>query len=123
MKNNINIKVQVAYLENQSNPQQQQYVYSYTITITNNGEIGAQLRTRHWIIEDEKNDIEEVVGDGVVGYQPYLMPDEQFQYSSSAVIKTKTGTMKGSYKMINDDGEIFLADIPEFVLSAPYTLH
>jgi ApaG protein len=31
--------------------------------------------------------------------------------------------MKGSYGMINDDGKRFDAEIPEFVLSEPYTLH
>lgn len=123
MKNNINIEVKSTYLETQSNPQHHQYVYSYTITIINNGEIGAQLRTRHWIIQDENNDIEEVVGEGVVGYQPHLMPGERFQYTSGAVIKTATGSMKGSYSMINDEAESFIADIPEFILSAPYTLH
>lgn len=123
MKNNINIKIKVSYLQEQSNAQHHQYVYSYTIVITNNGEIGAQLRSRHWIIQDENNDIEEVVGEGVVGHQPHLMPGEQFQYSSGAVIKTPTGSMKGSYSMINDEGESFTAQIPEFILSAPYTLH
>lgn len=123
MKNNINIKVQVSYLDAQSSADEQQYVYSYTITIINNGEIGAQLRSRHWMILDENNDIEEVVGEGVVGYQPHLMPGEQFQYSSGAVIKTPTGSMKGDYTMINDEGVSFSVEIPEFILSAPYTLH
>lgn len=123
MKNNIDIKVQVTYLEAQSIAEQHQYVYSYTITIINNGEIGAQLRSRHWIIQDENRDIEEVIGEGVVGYQPHLMPGEQFQYTSGAVIKTPTGSMKGSYSMINDEGEFFNANIAEFVLSAPRTLH
>ena len=123
MKNNIKISVQVAYLEEQSNIPSGQYAFAYTITITNNGSVGAQLNTRYWQITDEAGEIEEVVGEGVVGQQPHLSPGESFNYSSGAVIKTITGSMKGSYGMINDDGYRFDAEIPEFVLSKPYTLH
>ncbi len=123
MQNNIEIEVKVAYLPNQSDIQNSQYAYAYTITITNKGGSGAQLRTRRWLIEDETGNVEEVVGEGVIGQQPYLSPGESFEYSSGAVISTETGSMKGSYGMINDDGKRFDAEIPEFVLSEPYTLH
>ncbi|HIM58482.1 MAG TPA: Co2+/Mg2+ efflux protein ApaG, partial [Gammaproteobacteria bacterium] len=119
MKNNININVRVSYLENQSSAQHNQYAYAYTITITNNGQIGAQLRTRRWHIQDETGHIEEVTGEGVVGHQPHLMPGESFEYSSGAMIKTVTGVMKGVYGMVNDEGELFEAEIPQFVLSEP----
>ena len=123
MKNNIKIEVQVTYLADQSNIAQNQYAFAYNITITNNGEVGAQLRTRHWHIQDESGDVEDVIGEGVVGQQPHLMPGESYQYSSGSVIKTATGTMKGAYGMVNDEGERFEAEIPEFILSEPYTLH
>ena len=42
---------------------------------------------------------------------------------SGAIINTETGSMKGSYGMINDQGQRFEAVIPEFSLSEPYTLH
>jgi len=123
MQNNIEIKVQVTYLQSQSDIPNSQYAYAYTITITNKGDCGAQLRTRRWLIEDETGNVEEVVGEGVIGQQPYLSPGEIFEYSSGAVISTETGTMKGTYGMINDNGRRFDADIPEFALSEPYTLH
>jgi len=123
MQNNIEIEVQVMYLPSQSDIPNSQYAYAYTITITNKGDCGAQLRTRRWLIEDETGNVEEVVGEGVIGQQPYLSPGEIFEYSSGAVISTETGTMKGSYGMINDNGRRFEADIPEFALSEPYTLH
>ncbi len=123
MKNDIKIDVQVTYLENQSSVQHQQYAYAYTITITNKGDIGAQLRSRRWLITDEKAHVEEVIGDGVVGHQPHLLPGQSFQYSSGSLITTPTGSMKGTYTMINDEGESFEAAIPEFILSKPYTLH
>ena len=123
MQNNIEIEVQVTYLQSQSDIPNSQYAYAYTITITNKGDCGAQLRTRRWLIEDETGNVKEVVGEGVIGQQPYLSPGEIFEYSSGAVISTETGTMKGTYGMINDNGRRFDADIPEFALSEPYTLH
>jgi ApaG protein len=123
MQNNIEIEVKATYLPSQSDVPNSQYAYAYTITITNKGGSGVQLRTRRWLIEDETGNVEEVVGEGVIGQQPYLSPGESFEYSSGAIISTETGSMKGSYGMINDDGKRFDAEIPELVLSEPYTLH
>ncbi|MDA9058104.1 Co2+/Mg2+ efflux protein ApaG [Candidatus Thioglobus sp.] len=123
MKNKIEVNVEVTYLPEQSNLVNSQYAYAYTITITNNGETGAQLRTRRWLIQDESGETEEVIGEGVIGQQPHLSPGESFKYSSGAVISTETGTMKGTYGMISDQGQRFDAVIPEFTLSEPYTLH
>ena len=123
MKNKIEVSVKVTYLPDQSNISGSQYAYAYTITIVNKGESGAQLRTRHWLIQDESGEVEEVIGEGVVGQQPHLSPGESFEYSSGAIISTVTGSMKGSYGMINDQGQRFDAIIPEFTLSEPYTLH
>ena len=123
MKNKIDINVEVTYLPNHSNIPGSQYAFAYTITITNHGETGAQLKTRRWLIQDETGQVEEVVGEGVVGQQPHLSPGESFEYTSGAIINTETGSMKGSYGMINDQGQRFEAVIPEFSLSEPYTLH
>jgi|TARA_B110000438_G_scaffold134174_1_gene129855 ApaG protein len=123
MKNKIEVNVEVTFLPEQSNLVSSKYAYAYTITITNNGETGAQLRTRRWLIQDESGETEEVIGEGVIGQQPHLSPGESFKYSSGAVISTETGTMKGSYGMISDQGQRFDAVIPEFTLSEPYTLH
>jgi len=123
MKNKIEVNVEVTYLPEQSNLVSSQYAYAYTITITNIGQTGAQLRTRRWLIQDESGETEEVIGEGVIGQQPHLSPGESFKYSSGAVISTETGTMKGSYGMISDQGQRFDAVIPEFTLSEPYTLH
>ena len=122
MKNNIKITTQVIPLPQYTNPSEGKYAFAYTITLTNKGEIGARLLDRHWIIQDETGHTEEVEGPGVVGEQPHLLSGETFEYTSASVIKTQTGTMKGEYSMINDNGEHFDAEIPEFVLSEPYTL-
>ena len=78
---------------------------------------------RQSAITDANGHVEEVRGEGVVGEQPYLKPGEGFQYTSGAVLKTPVGTMSGSYQMVTDDGNDFDAQIPEFILSSPRTLH
>ena len=123
MSQQINVDVDTLYIESESSPLNSQYVFAYTITITNAGTEAAKLMTRHWVITDANGHIEEVRGDGVVGEQPYLKPGEGFQYTSGAVLKTPVGTMSGSYQMVTDSGSNFDAEIPEFILSSPRTLH
>jgi hypothetical protein len=53
-----------------------EFVFAYTITIKNTGTVSAQVISRHWIITDAKNHIEEVKGLGVVGHQPFLRQDK-----------------------------------------------
>ncbi len=122
-QNNIQVEVVTRYIEEQSNPEQNYYVFSYTITIQNRGEQAAQLLTRHWVITDSNQKIQEVRGDGVVGEQPLLKPGEQFVYTSGTMLETSVGTMKGSYQMLAEDGSRFDATIEEFVLSTPRVLH
>jgi ApaG protein len=80
--NNIEVDVETRYIEDQSNPEQNYYVFAYTITIQNRGRQAAQLLTRHWVITDSNQKVQEVRGDGVVGEQPLLKPGEQFVYTS-----------------------------------------
>lgn len=122
-KYRIDVRVSSSYIPDQSDPEEQRYVFSYTITITNQGSIPAQLVTRHWIITDANNRVQEVRGRGVVGEQPTLEPGESFQYTSGTVIATPVGTMQGSYQMVAVDGARFDADIPSFILSVPRVLH
>jgi ApaG protein len=121
--NNIDIKVQPAFIAEQSDPEKNHYVFSYTVTIRNNGSTAAKLLTRHWIITDGDGLIQEVKGEGVIGEQPHLQPGEGFQYTSGTFMNTPYGTMHGSYQMISDSGEKFDVKIPSFQLAAPNTLH
>ena len=121
--NKIEVDVETRYIEEQSNPEQNYYVFAYTITIQNKGRQAAKLLTRHWVITDSNQKVQEVRGDGVVGEQPLLKPGEQFVYTSGTMLETAVGTMKGSYQMLADDGSQFDAEIDEFVLSTPRVLH
>ncbi len=98
-------------------------MFSYTISIRNTGTVGAQLVSRHWIITDADNQVREVRGLGVVGEQPFLKPEDSFEYTSGTAIATPVGTMRGTYQMVAEDGVRFDAPIPEFTLSMPRVLH
>ena len=119
----INIAVKVNYLAEQSDEADNRFVFSYTITLTNCGSVTVKLISRHWIITDASYDVQEVRGQGVVGEQPTLQPDQSFEYTSGAVLATQVGTMSGSYQMVAEDGTEFDAPIPQFVLSVPRVLH
>jgi ApaG protein len=122
-KYNINVSVKTQYLADQSDEVNDRYVFAYTITISNAGTVAAQLISRHWIIKDANNTVQEVRGLGVIGEQPLLKPQQEFQYTSGTSIATPVGTMGGTYQMVSEDGHRFDALIPEFTLSVPRVLH
>jgi ApaG protein len=111
------------YIDDQSDPDKERYVFAYTITIENVGSVPAQLISRHWIITDASDEVQEVRGLGVVGQQPLLKPGEKFEYTSGCQLDTPVGTMRGSYQMTADDGTQFEATIAEFTLAIPRVLH
>ncbi|HYG25897.1 MAG TPA: Co2+/Mg2+ efflux protein ApaG [Caulobacteraceae bacterium] len=115
----ILVRVAPSYLADDSEPQNARYVWAYTVEIENHGSETVQLMSRHWIITDAMNRVEEVEGDGVVGEQPVLGPREAFRYSSGCPLQTPSGTMRGSYRMVTEDGEAFDVAIPEFSLHLP----
>ena len=119
IESEIGIKVDTAYVDEQSRPDDDRYVFAYTITIRNNGEHAATLRSRHWIITDANGKVQEVHGDGVVGEQPFLRPGEEFRYSSGAILETPVGAMQGMYTMEAEDGGNFDAPIAPFTLAVP----
>ena len=105
---NCEIRIQVAtnYVDEQSEPDEGRYVFAYTITITNEGEVPAQLISRHWVITDA-----------------HLDPGEVFRYSSGAVLETPVGAMQGLYRMKTDNGISFDAPIAPFTLAVPGVLN
>ena len=122
-KYQISVSVNTAYLAEQSDPSADRYVFAYTITIANSGTVAAQLISRHWIITDAENVVQEVKGLGVVGEQPLLRPGESFEYTSGTAMATPVGTIRGTYQMVAEDGNKFEAEIPQFTLSMPRVLH
>jgi ApaG protein len=122
-KYDIKVTAQAFFLPDQSDEENDQYVFAYTIRILNQGQVPAQVISRHWLITDAEEQVQEVRGMGVIGEQPVLKPGEHFEYTSGASINTIVGTMRGSYQMLAEDGTRFDATIPEFTLSVPRVLH
>ncbi len=122
MTNKIAVSVKTTYMADQTLPLQR-YVYAYTITIANQGDERAQLISRHWLIRDANDNLQEVQGIGVVGEQPLIVPGESYTYTSGVVLETETGIMEGSYQLRADSGSTFDADIPAFALVPPHAIH
>jgi len=119
----IAVDVEATYLVHESDPEKERYLFSYTITIKNTGKSAARLLSRYWKITRSDGHEQEVEGDGVVGLHPYLAPEQEFTYTSAAMLDTPVGMMQGHYMMVDDDGERFEVDIPAFTLAVPQTLH
>ena len=120
----FSVEVRPEFLPEQSDAEQGVWAYSYTVNIRNRGTVAAQLVARHWVIMDDNGRTEEVRGLGVVGHQPLLQPGETFEYTSWTRLHTPSGSMRGSYLCVTEDGERFDAPIPEFALRPPgATLH
>jgi ApaG protein len=113
------VRVSVSYLPEQSEPTRGRWFWAYHIRIENEGTVAVQLLTRHWIITDGRGLRHTVEGEGVVGEQPMIAPGASFDYVSGCPLSTPTGSMQGSYHMIDEDGDAFDVIIPRFALIAP----
>ena len=119
----IRVEVMSSYSLENSRPLEGEWVFQYTVRITNQGRDTVQLLSRHWVITDGAEQVEEVRGPGVVGKQPVLGPGESFKYSSWCPLKTPLGMMHGSYEIARTDGSHFDIEIAPFALRARYTVH
>ena len=115
----VQVKVESFYLSSNSNPEEEQYVFAYRVYLKNISNRTVKLLSRHSIITDSNGEINEVRGDGVVGQQPILKPNDEYEYTSGSHLKTPMGTMHGSYQMTTSEGIEFEINIPCFSLSVP----
>jgi len=121
----VAVQVDTSFLPSHSSPEQGQYTFAYTITICNDSNLPVQLLSRHWIITDANDDVQEVRGEGVVGEQPVIAPGAAFRYTSGATLATPLGFMKGRYFMVvRDPIEVDPAALPAFEVPIPaFSLH
>ena len=108
----LSVSVSPRFVPEQSDPGEHQFVFAYTVRITNTGEHPAQVISRHWIITDGNQRVQEVRGLGVVGQQP-LAPGETFEYTSGCPLPTPVGTMRGTYHCVGENGIPFEVPISE----------
>ena len=115
----IRIMVDPEYIPGELVSTNGKYLFSYRVRIVNEGDLPAQLISRHWIIINSEGKTENVLGEGVVGRQPKLNPGEEFKYTSYCPLDTPWGTMEGTFQMIRNDGSEFNAVIERFYLVSP----
>jgi ApaG protein len=101
----VRCSIRTLYVPAQSDPQQDFFLFAYEITFDNERQQQVQLRTRHWRIVDSRGHLEQVVGPGVVGKEPVLLPGEVFTYQSFSRLRTKSGVMRGTFTFDVEGGE------------------
>jgi len=117
----VSVEVRTQFLDDQSNPIQGRYVWAYHITIHNAGRLVVQLLRRTWEITNATGRTLRVEGEGVIGEQPVLEPDETFEYTSGTPLETPSGFMVGRYHFIEvASGDPFDVPIPAFSLDSPH---
>lgn len=115
--------MQSEFVPERSSARDSSYLFQYHVRISNVGAETAQLISREWIITNADGEVERVKGPGVVGEQPVLNPGGSFEYTSYCPLKTRVGSMHGSYQMVAASGERFDAMISPFTLAVPNALN
>jgi ApaG protein len=115
----ISVRVSVSYLAEQSAPASGRWFWSYHVRIENGSKRSVQLLSRSWHIVDGRGTLHEVRGEGVVGEMPLIAPDASYDYVSGCPLNTPTGSMSGSYHLIDENGAAFDVAIPRFALIGP----
>lgn len=113
------VRVRPSYLAGQSDPDEGRWVWAYQVEIVNLTASPVQLIARRWTITDARGHVEEVAGPGVVGEQPTIQPGASYSYASGCPLATPSGSMVGTYAMVDDLGRTFEVAIPAFSLDTP----
>ena len=120
----VQISVETFYQADYSNPANYEFMFAYRITLKNHNPFAIKLLRRQWFIFDSNGEHREVEGEGVVGVQPVLKPNEQFQYVSGCNLRTEMGKMQGYYVMENQNSkEQFNVKIPHFEMIVPVKMN
>ena len=101
----IRVSVRSEFMHEHSDASQGAYAFAYYVTLENQGPVGVQLKSRHWVITDARGRTEHVRGPGVVGVQPRLAPGDTYTYSSFCPLRTSSGTMHGCFEFVLDTDE------------------
>tara|TARA_B110001452_G_scaffold226176_1_gene200461 strand:- start:1729 stop:2124 length:396 start_codon:yes stop_codon:yes gene_type:complete len=121
----VTVDVKPYYIEERVLDEAPLFVFGYQVTIRNNSQYPVQLLNRHWYITDGDGNQSEVKGEGVIGLQPVIEPQSEFQYSSGSNFRTPIGTMHGQYEMHCDklQSPLFQVNISPFLLANNTLIH
>jgi len=117
----VEVTVEIFYQPDYSNPIQSEFMFAYRISLENHNVFPVKLHRRHWHIFDSNGSYREVEGEGVVGRQPVIQPNERYQYVSGCNLRTEMGRMDGVYQMENLHNKTFFeVKIPAFEMMVPF---
>ena len=120
----VKISVETFYQPEFSNPLNSEFMFAYRITIENKNNFPIKLLTRHWYIFDSNGSMKEVQGEGVVGVQPIITPEEKYEYMSGCNLRSEIGRMHGTYLMENlNTHKTFNVVIPAFEMQVPFKMN
>ena len=122
----IRVHVRSRFETEFSRPQDKRFIFSYRIIIENRSHQSIKILKRKWDIVDAFGHRRKVVGNGVVGMQPEILPGQVFEYDSACDLKCEIGAMSGSY-VVQANRSMgrttpFEVIIPKFQLEAPWAL-
>ena len=93
-------------------------VYAYRLLVQNRRDHRVQLLGRHWVFEDHEGAVLEVPrwGEGVVGLQPHLRPNQWIEYVSGTTLRVSPGVMHGAMLMVDGSGKQWEAAVSHLKL-------
>jgi ApaG protein len=120
----IYVGVETFYQAGMSHPQHSEHVFAYRVTIRNDSLYTVQVLRRHWHIFDACGEWREVEGEGIIGLQPVLKPNDTHIYVSGCHLQSDIGSMHGVYTLRREvDNAVFDVNIPRFELMATTRLN
>lgn len=121
LDSDISVQVTPIFIDDESDAEDSKYIWAYQIRIENTGDQPVQLLARHWEIMNASGATQIIDGKGVIGECPVLKPLEAFEYTSSVILDTPSGFMKGHYAMRKMmSREKIQVTIPPFSLDSHY---
>jgi ApaG protein len=120
----VQISVATEFRSDLSDVHASEFFFNYHIEIQNMNHFDVQLLSRDWYIFDSLGSPRYVTGEGVIGEQPLLKPEESFKYTSGCDLHSELGMMKGFYTFKNvSDDSLFEVFVPTFLLEYPNKLN
>jgi ApaG protein len=122
--NSIKVICNYNYLTDISDPTRHNFAFAYKVSIENLGATLVKLFKRHWIVTDAYGNKNEIIGNGVIGQQPIIVPQNSFEYISGCNIATPIGIMFGAFVLEDmQSNQIFTVGIPSLHLMANCVLN
>jgi ApaG protein len=101
ISNDVKISVETYYQNDKVKNAHGNHMFAYRIVIENKSDYTIKLLRRHWDIIDSYEGLSEVDGEGVVGEQPILEPNEKYTYVSGCALIASYKSSKVGIFLIN----------------------